>query len=69
MQQLVEVIIENDRAHATEEIGDVAHDEVSVDGEEEGVVHAAVLAECKEEQGWWADEEVPPVKSVNDQMA
>ena len=41
MQQVVEAIVENERAHAIEELGDAAHDEVSVDGEEE-VVHAAI---------------------------
>jgi hypothetical protein len=44
VQQVVEAIVENERAHAIEEIGDAAHDEISVDREEEGVVHAAVLA-------------------------
>ena len=38
---MVEAIVENERAHAIEELGDAAHDEVSVDGEEE-VVHAAI---------------------------
>ena len=42
------------------------HDEVSVDREEEGVIHAAVLAERREERGWWAGEEVPHVKAVDD---
>lgn len=59
MQQVVEVVIKNERAHAIEEIGDAAHDEVLVDGEGEGVVHVAVLAEHGEEQGLWVGEEVP----------
>jgi len=42
---VLEAIIENERAHAIEEIGDAAHDEISVDGEEAGVIHAAVLVE------------------------
>jgi len=63
---VVEAIVKNERAHAIEEIGDATHDEVSVDGEEEGVVHAAVLAEHREERGQWAGEEVPHVKVVDD---
>ena len=66
VQQVVEAIVKNERAHAIEEIGDAAHDEVSIEGEEEGVVHAAVLAERREERGRWADEEVPHVKAVDD---
>jgi hypothetical protein len=66
VQQVIEAIVENECAHAIEEIGDATHDEISVDGEEEGVVHATVLAECKEERGRWAGEEVPHVKAVDD---
>jgi hypothetical protein len=66
VQQVVEAIVENECAHAIEEISDTTHDEISVDGEEEGVIHAAVLAECKEEWGRWAGEEVPHVKAVDD---
>jgi hypothetical protein len=58
---VVEAIVENEHAHAIEEIGDPAHDELSNDGEEEGMVQVAVLAERREEQGWWAGEEVPHV--------
>ena len=32
VQQVVQSIVKNDRAHAIEEIGDAAHDEISVDG-------------------------------------
>jgi hypothetical protein len=53
LQQVVEVIIKNEHAHAVEEIADTAHDEVLVDGEEEGVIHAAVPAESREERGRW----------------
>ena len=66
VQQVVEDIIENERAHAIEKIGDAAHNEISVDGEEAGVVHATVLAERWEERRRWANEEVPDVKAVDD---
>jgi hypothetical protein len=66
VQQVVHAIIENERSHAIKEIGDAAHDEISVDGEEERVIHAAVLAERREERGRWASEEVPHVKAVDD---
>ena len=45
VQQVVETIVKNERAHAIEEIGDAAHDEISVDGEVAGVIHATVLVE------------------------
>ena len=32
VQQVVQAIVENERAHAIEEIGDAAHDEILVDG-------------------------------------
>ena len=32
VQQVVEVIVENERAHTIEEISDAAHDEILVDG-------------------------------------
>ena len=66
VQQVVEVIVENERAHAIEEIGDAAHDEISVDGEEAGVVHAAVLVERWELHRRWANKEVPQVKAMDD---
>jgi hypothetical protein len=53
---VVHAIIENERSHAIKEIGDAAHDEILVDGEEERVIHAAVLAERREERGRWAGE-------------
>ena len=63
---MVQVIVENERAHAIEEIDDAADDEISVHVEEEGGIHAAVLAERREELGQWAGEEVPHVKTVDD---
>ena len=32
VQQVVQAIVENERAHTIEEIGDAVHDEISVDG-------------------------------------
>jgi ethanolamine utilization protein EutQ (cupin superfamily) len=63
---VVEAIVKNERAHTIEEIGDTVHDEISIDREEEEVVHAAVQAKRREEQARWAGEEVPYVKAVND---
>jgi hypothetical protein len=53
VQQVVGAIVENECAHAIEEIGDATHDEISIDGEEEGVIHATLLIERREEKGRW----------------
>jgi len=65
-QQVVEAIVKNQCANTIEEVGDAAHNEVPVDGEEEGVVHTAVLAQRGEEWSWRAGEEVPHVKAADD---
>ena len=43
--QVVQATVENECAHTIEVNGDAADDEISVHREEEGVIHAAVLAE------------------------
>ena len=65
VQQVVQAIIKNERAHAIEDICDAADDEISVHGEEEGAIHAASW-QSAERSRLVPGEEVPHVKVVDD---
>ena len=68
-QQVVQAVVENERAHTVEEVGDATRDVALVDGEEVGVVHVAVLAERGEERGRQGRRDVPHAKAVDEAAA